>query len=61
MPSELHKAIPPYKPKGKEEYMNARQLTHFRKMLEEMKRELAGHRSHRAHDAGRGDDLRRSQ
>jgi DnaK suppressor protein len=41
MPSELHKAIPPYKPKAKEEYMNARQLTHFRKMLEEMKRELS--------------------
>ena len=41
MASELHKALPPYKPKGKEEYMNARQLTHFRKMLEEMKRELS--------------------
>jgi DnaK suppressor protein len=41
MPSELHKAIPPYKPKAKEEYMNARQLAHFRKMLEEMKRELS--------------------
>ena len=42
MPSEiLHKAIPPYKPKGKEEYMNARQLAYFRKMLEEMKRELS--------------------
>ncbi|HEX6006868.1 MAG TPA: RNA polymerase-binding protein DksA [Burkholderiales bacterium] len=41
MPTELHKAFPPYKPKGKEEYMNARQLTHFRKMLEEMKRELS--------------------
>jgi DnaK suppressor protein len=41
MPSELHKAAPPYKPKGKEEYMNARQLAHFRKMLEEMKRELS--------------------
>ena len=41
MPTELHKAAPPYKPKGKEEYMNARQLSHFRKMLEEMKRELS--------------------
>ena len=41
MASELHKAIPPYKPKGKEEYMNARQLSYFRKMLEEMKRELS--------------------
>ena len=41
MASELHKVIPPYKPKGKEEYMNDRQLAHFRKMLEEMKRELS--------------------
>ncbi len=41
MPSELHKAVPPYKPKGKEEYMNARQLAHFRQMLETMKRELS--------------------
>jgi len=41
MPTELHKAFPPYKPKGKEEYMNARQLAHFRRMLEEMKRDLS--------------------
>jgi len=41
MASELHKAFPHYKPKGKEEYMNSRQLAHFRKMLEEMKRELS--------------------
>jgi len=41
MPAEAHKAIPPYKPKGKEEYMNARQLSYFRKMLEEMKHELS--------------------
>ncbi|MGZ8211067.1 MAG: RNA polymerase-binding protein DksA [Burkholderiales bacterium] len=41
MPELLHKPIPPYKPKGKEEYMNARQLAYFRKMLEEMKRELS--------------------
>jgi DnaK suppressor protein len=41
MSTELHKAFPPYKPKGKEEYMNARQLAHFRKMLEEMKRDLS--------------------
>src|SRR6476620_746721 len=41
MPSELHKAIPPYKAKGKEEYMNTRQLAYFRKMLEEMNRELS--------------------
>ena len=41
MATELHKAFPPYKPKGKEEYMNQRQLAHFRKMLDEMKRELS--------------------
>jgi DnaK suppressor protein len=41
MASEMHKAVPPYKPKGKEEYMNARQLAHFRKMLEDMKRGLS--------------------
>ena len=41
MPTELHKAFPPYKPKGKEEYMNQRQLAHFRKMLDEMKRDLS--------------------
>lgn len=37
MATELHKTFPAYKPKGKEEYMNSRQLTHFRKMLEDMK------------------------
>ena len=41
MTSELHKPFPAYKPKGKEDYMNQRQLAHFRKMLEEMKRELS--------------------
>jgi len=41
MPTELHKPFPPYKPKGKEDYMNPRQLAHFRKMLEEMKRDLS--------------------
>jgi DnaK suppressor protein len=41
MPTELHKVFPPYKPKGKEEYMNQRQLAHFRKMLDEMKRDLS--------------------
>ena len=41
MPTELHKSYPPYKPKGKEDYMNPRQLAHFRKMLEEMKRDLS--------------------
>ena len=41
MTTDVRKPYPPYKPKGKEEYMNARQLAHFRKMLEEMKRELS--------------------
>jgi DnaK suppressor protein len=41
MATELHKAFPAYKPKGKEEYMNARQLAHFRNMLEEMKNGLS--------------------
>ena len=41
MASELLKHYPPYKPKGKEEYMNPRQLAYFRKMLEEMKLELS--------------------
>jgi DnaK suppressor protein len=41
MAAELHKPFPPYKAKAREEYMNARQLTHFKKMLEEMKRELS--------------------
>ncbi len=40
MTSELHKPFPAYKPKGKEDFMNPRQLAHFRKMLEEMKRDL---------------------
>ena len=41
MATELLKNYPAYKPKGKEEYMNAKQLAHFRKMLEELKRELS--------------------
>ncbi len=41
MATEILKNYPAYKPKGKEEYMNARQLAHFRKMLEEMKSELS--------------------
>ena len=41
MPSELHKPVAPYKPKGKEEYMNPRQRAHFRNMLEDMKRDLS--------------------
>ncbi len=41
MATELHKVFPPYKPKGKEEYMNPRQLAHFRNMLEGMKQGLS--------------------
>jgi len=41
MATELHKPVPAYKPKGKEDYMNPRQLAHFRKMLEDMKRDLS--------------------
>ena len=40
MATELNKAIPAYKPKGKEEYMNPRQLAHFREILEDQKRGL---------------------
>ncbi len=42
MATEILKNYPAYKPvKAKEEYMNARQLAHFRKMLEEMKQGLS--------------------
>jgi len=41
MTSELLKNFTPYKPKGKEEYMNTRQLAHFRDMLLEMKKGLS--------------------
>ena len=41
MATELHKTFPAYKPKGKEDYINQRQLAHFRKMLEEIKRDLS--------------------
>jgi DnaK suppressor protein len=37
----LHKPFPPYKAKAREEYMNSKQLAHFKKMLEEMKRDLS--------------------
>ncbi len=40
MATELNKAIPTYKPKGKEEYMNPRQLAHFRQILDDQKRGL---------------------
>lgn len=43
MPEELlhHKQFPPYVPKKGEEYMNSRQLTHFRRILESLKEELS--------------------
>jgi DnaK suppressor protein len=41
MASELLKNFTPYKPKGKEAYMNTRQLAHFRDMLLEMKKGLS--------------------
>ena len=41
MVAELHKPFPPYKAKAREEYMNPKQLAHFKKMLEEMKRDLS--------------------
>ncbi len=41
MATEILKNYPAYKPKGKEEYMNARQLAHFKTILEEMKQELS--------------------
>ena len=39
--NDLHTTHLPYKPKALEEYMNAKQLAHFRNMLAEMKRELS--------------------
>jgi DnaK suppressor protein len=44
MPAEQllhHKAILPYVPKKGEEYMNKKQLTHFRNILEALKVELS--------------------
>jgi DnaK suppressor protein len=41
MAAELHKTYPSYKAKAREEYMNPRQLAHFKGMLETMKRELS--------------------
>ena len=41
MATDTSKAVPAYKPKGKEEYMNPRQLAHFRGILEDQKRELS--------------------
>jgi DnaK suppressor protein len=41
MAAELQKTLPPYKPKAREEYMNPKQLAHFKAILEEMKRGLS--------------------
>jgi DnaK suppressor protein len=37
----LHKHFPPYEPKVGEEYMSGKQLAHFRKILETLKKELS--------------------
>jgi DnaK suppressor protein len=37
----LHKQFPPYVPKKGEEYMSAKQLAHFRNILDALKLELA--------------------
>jgi DnaK suppressor protein len=36
----LHKHFAPYEPKAGEDYMSAKQLAHFRKILETLKKEL---------------------
>jgi DnaK suppressor protein len=41
MAAELRKAVPAYVPKKGEEYMNSRQLAHFKKILEALKVELS--------------------
>lgn len=42
MPVQPHKPVAPYKAKKGEEYMNPKQLAHFRQILETLKQELAG-------------------
>jgi len=41
MAAELRKAVPAYVAKKGEEYMNSRQLAHFKKILESLKVELS--------------------
>lgn len=41
MPAELHKQFKPYALKKGEAYMSAKQLAHFRKILEDWKAELS--------------------
>ena len=43
MAAELRKAVPAYVAKKGEEYMNSRQLAHFKKILESLKVELEPH------------------
>ena len=37
----LHKHFTPYEPQAGEEYMSAKQLAHFRQILEDLKKELS--------------------
>lgn len=41
METEITKHFTPYKPKAREEYMNPRQLAHFRAILDALKTELS--------------------
>ena len=41
MPAEFHTQFKPYQPKKGEQYMNGKQLEHFRKMLSTLKEELS--------------------
>jgi DnaK suppressor protein len=41
METEITKHFTPYKPKAREEYMNPRQLAHFRSILDALKTELS--------------------
>ena len=41
METEITKHFTPYKPKPREEYMNPRQLAHFRSILDALKTELS--------------------
>jgi len=41
MTAEFHTQFKPYAPKKGEQYMNAKQLEHFRKMLSTLKQELS--------------------
>lgn len=41
METEITKHFTPYKPKAREEYMNPRQLAHFKGILEALKTELS--------------------